>query len=149
MGLIRHSIDVDVPVSVAYQQWIQIEDFPHFMESVEEVQQISATQVHFVTRMVKKRKAWKARITEQIPEQLITWESDDGDAPYGMVTFGALDEDKTRMKLEIHYEPVGAIDRGARLITIVSHQIGQELERFKRFIENCPAAAEAWRSAVP
>ena len=51
MAQIQQSVDVDVPVSVAYNQWTQFESFPHFMTGVESIRQVSDTRNHWVTNI--------------------------------------------------------------------------------------------------
>ena len=67
MAMIEKSIEGEVPVSTAYNQWTQFEEFPQFMEGVEEVTQLDDQRLHWVATVGGQKKEWYARITEQIP----------------------------------------------------------------------------------
>ena len=47
MSEIIESIEVDVPVRTAYDQWTQFEEFPRFMDGVESVAQVDNTTLEF------------------------------------------------------------------------------------------------------
>jgi hypothetical protein len=89
MSTIDKAIEVNVPVSTAYNQWTQFEDFPKFMEGVEEVRQLDDTHQHWCADVGGKRKEWDAVITEQVPDQRIAWHSTGGAPNGGVVTFPA------------------------------------------------------------
>ena len=73
MSQIIESIEVDVPVRVAYDQWTQFEEFPRFMEAVEKVEQLDDTTLRWTAEIAGVKKTWKASITEQTPDQRIAW----------------------------------------------------------------------------
>src|SRR3712207_7910134 len=97
MPTIEQSIDVDVPVSTAYNQWTQFEEFPKFMEGVESIRQVDDTHLHWVTEIGGKREEFDAQVEEQTPDQRIAWRSTGGAKHAGVVTFHKVDEGKTRV----------------------------------------------------
>ena len=111
MAKIEKSIDVDVPISVAYNQWTQFEDFPKFMEGVEEVTQLDDARQHWVANINGQRKEWYAKITEQVPDQRIAWTSEGGTFTSGVVTFQRSDENKTQVMLQMEYAPRAPLRR--------------------------------------
>ena len=110
MAKIEKSVDVDVPVSVAYNQWTQFEEFPQFMEGVDEVSQLDDTRLHWKATIAGKTKEWYSKITEQIPDQRIAWTSEGGTFTAGVVTFHRIDENETRVMLQMEYDPEGILD---------------------------------------
>src|SRR3954465_3116420 len=90
MSTIEKSIDVEVPVHTAYNQWTQFEEFPRFMEGVKRGQQVTDTQLHWGAEVAGKEKEWNARITEQVPDMRIAWTSERGAHNGGVVTFHKL-----------------------------------------------------------
>ncbi|HEX2626170.1 MAG TPA: SRPBCC family protein [Candidatus Limnocylindrales bacterium] len=148
MSKVEHSIDVDVPVRTAYDQWTQFEEFPRFMERVESVKQIDDTHLHWVATVAGKRKEWDAEITEQTPDQRIAWTSTTGARNAGVVTFHHIDDDTTRVMLQLDVEPEGAIEAVGTAVGIFEHEVAGDLERFKKFIESRGSETGAWRGEV-
>ncbi|HJP87684.1 MAG TPA: SRPBCC family protein [Candidatus Limnocylindrales bacterium] len=148
MAKVEHSIDVDVPVQVAYDQWTQFEDFPRFMDKVESVKQIDDTHLHWVATVAGKRKEWDAEITEQTPDQRIAWTSTTGARNAGVVTFHHLDDNTTRVMLQLDVEPEGIIETAGTAVGIFENQVVGDLERFKDFIEARGTETGAWRGEV-
>jgi uncharacterized membrane protein len=148
MATIEKSIDVDVPVRTAYDQWTQFEEFPRFMESVESVKQLDDTHLHWVAKVGGKRKEWDARITEQIPDKRIAWTSEGGAGNAGVVTFHRLGDHKTRVMLQIEYEPEGIVETAGDALGVVTSRIAGDLQRFKEFIESRGRETGAWRGNV-
>jgi uncharacterized membrane protein len=148
MATIEKSIDVNVPVRVAYNQWTQFEEFPRFMEGVREVRQLDARRLHWVASIGGKEEEWDAEITEQTPDQRIAWHSTSGARNAGVVTFHYLDENKTRVMLQLEYEPEGVVENAGKLLGLISHRVEGDLERFKQFIEERGRETGAWRGEV-
>jgi uncharacterized membrane protein len=148
METITKSIDVNVPVRTAYNQWTQFEEFPRFMEGVEEVKQIDDTRLHGVANIGGKRKEWYARITEQVPDQRIAWRDEGGAKNTGVVVFHPIDQNKTRITVRIDYEPEGMTEKTGDMIGVVSRRVEGDLERFKDFIEKRGKETGAWRGTV-
>lgn len=143
-----HSIDVNVPVRTAYNQWTQFEEFPHFMEGVKEVRQITDTTLHWRAEIAGKEEEWDAVISEQIPDQRIAWTSITGAKNAGVVTFHYIDPNTTRVTLQIDYDPQGLVENVGDALGMVKARIGGDLERFKKFIESRQTETGAWRGEV-
>ena len=107
METIEKSIEVEAPLSAVYNQWTQFEEFPRFMEGVESVQQMGDRRLHWCATVAGKKKEWDAEIREQVPDEKIIWNSTSGDENAGMVKFDSLGADKTRVHLEMSYDPEG------------------------------------------
>jgi uncharacterized membrane protein len=143
-----HSIDVHVPIRTAYNQWTQFEEFPHFMEGVKEVRQITDTTLHWRAEIAGKEEEWDAVISEQIPDQRIAWTSITGAKNAGVVTFHHIDPNTTRVTLQIDYEPEGLVENVGEILGLVKTRMGRDLERFKKFIESRQMETGAWRGEV-
>ena len=148
MSQIEQSIEVKVPVRTAYNQWTQFEDFPQFMEGVQRVDQLSDTRLHWVADIAGTRKEWDARITEQTPDDRIAWTSETGARNAGVVTFHKLSPEKTRIMLQLEYEPEDATETVGDALGFVSRRVTGDLERFKEFIESRGRETGAWRGEV-
>lgn len=148
MSTVEKSIDVNVPVRTAYNQWTQFEDFPQFMEGVVEVRQLDDTHQHWCADIGGKRKEWDAQITEQVPDQRIAWRSTSGAPNGGVVTFHRLNDDTTRIMLQMEYDPEGITENIGDAVGAVSRRVEGDLERFKDFIESRGQATGAWRGNV-
>jgi uncharacterized membrane protein len=148
MSNIEQSIDVEVPVRTAYDQWTQFEDFPRFMDGVEEIRQLDDTHTHWRTRVAGREKAFDATITEQTPDQRIAWTSEQGPEHAGVVTFHRLDEGRTRVMLQMDYEPEGALEKAGDALGLVRRRVEGDLERFKELIEGRGTQSGGWRGEV-
>jgi uncharacterized membrane protein len=148
MATIEQSIDVEVPVRTAYDQWTQFEQFPQFMEGVEEVRQSGDTQTHWRAKVAGKEKEFDAVITEQTPDQRIAWTSEGGPEHAGVVTFHRLGEAKTRVMLQMDYEPEGVAEKIGDALGLVERRVKGDLARFKELIESRGTATGAWRGQV-
>jgi uncharacterized membrane protein len=148
MSQILETIDVDVPVRTAYDQWTQFEEFPRFMEGVEKVEQMTDTTLEWTAEIGGVRKCWKAEITEQTPDQRIAWNAVDGAENAGVVTFHRLDDRKTRVTLQLDVEPDGVVESAGDALGFVQRRAAGDLERFKEFIEGRGVATGAWRGTV-
>ncbi len=150
MANIEQSIDVDVPVRTAYDQWTQFEEFPQFMEGVEQIKQLDDTHTHWTTKIAGKTKEFEAVITEQTPDQRIAWTTEQGAEHAGVVTFHRLDDHKTRVMLQLDYQPEGVAEKVGDAVGIVERRVKGDLERFKQLIEPRGPGGEtgAWRSEV-
>jgi uncharacterized membrane protein len=148
MERIQKSIDVDRPLHQVYNQWTQFEEFPRFMEGIKGVKQFDDTRLHWVAEIAGKEKQWTAKIIEQIPDHRIAWESESGEYTSGVVSFQALGPDRTRVTLEISYDPKGFIENAGDTIGVVSRRIENDLEHFKEFIENRGQETGAWRGTI-
>jgi len=148
MSTVEKAIDVSVPVRTAYNQWTQFEEFPRFMEGVEEVRQLNDTKLHWKAEVGGKKKEWDAKITEQLPDQRIAWRSEAGDENGGVVTFHKLDDHKTRIMLQLAYEPANFVESIGDKLGFMSRRLQGDLDRFKKFIEARGQETGAWRGTV-
>ena len=148
MAKVEKSIDVNVPLRTAYNQWTQFEEFPRFMEGVEEVRQLDDTRLHWKASIAGKTEEWDAVITDQIPDQRIAWTSTSGAENSGVITFAPAGPDKTRVTAVIGYEPEGIVEKAGDALGVVDARVKGDLERFKTFIEKRGAATGAWRGEV-
>ncbi|MEX5218386.1 MAG: SRPBCC family protein [Nitrospiraceae bacterium] len=148
MSTIEKSIEVDVPVRTAYNQWTQFEEFPKFMEGVQEVTQVDDTHLHWKATIAGKDKQWNAVITEQRPDDRIAWKSIDGAKNAGCVTFHRLSDSKSKVMLQLDYEPEGAVENVGDIVGVVSTRVAGDLNRFKDFIESRGRETGAWRGDV-
>lgn len=142
------SIDVAVPVSTAYNQWTQFEEFPRFMASVQEVRQVDDTHLHWRAVVAGKEKEWDAEITEQVPDQRIAWRSTGGVRNSGLVTFEPIGANRTRVRLQMDYEPETAGEKVGAAIGGVKLTTRGNLQRFKELIERRGVETGAWRGTV-
>jgi uncharacterized membrane protein len=142
------SIEVDVPVSTAYNQWTQFEEFPQFMEGVESVTQVDDTRLHWVAEIAGTRREWDAEIVDQEPDQRIAWRSIDGTGNAGVVTFRPVGEARTQITLDLDVEPEGLVEKIGDKLGFVSKQAEGDLKRFKEFIESRGVETGAWRGEV-
>jgi uncharacterized membrane protein len=148
MSVIEKSIEINVPVKTAYNQWTQFEEFPRFMEGVKEVKQIDDTHLHWKADVGGKEKEWKAEITEQIPDERIAWRSREGAKNAGVVTFHRLSDSKSKVMLQLEYDPDGVVEKVGDAAGVVSQRVLGDLERFKQYIESRRQETGEWRGTV-
>jgi uncharacterized membrane protein len=144
----EHSIDVERPLRTVYNQWTQFETFPQFMDGVESITQIDETHAHWVTKTGGATREFDTQITEQDPDQRISWKTTSGPSHAGVVTFHRLDEHVTRVMLQMDFEPEGMTETVGDKLGVVDHRLKGDLKRFKDFIEARPAETGAWRGDV-
>ena len=148
MASIQKPIDVDVPVRTAYNQWTQFEEFPQFMEGVEEVRQLDDRRLHWRAKVAGKTEEWDAVITEQIPDERVAWRNTTGAENAGVVTFHHLSANSTRVMLQLEYDPHGLVENVGSALGVVERRVEGDLKRFKEFIESKGAATGAWRGEI-
>jgi uncharacterized membrane protein len=145
---VEESVVVDVPVRVAYDQWTQFEDFPLFMKDVEEVEQIDTEVLHWRAKVRGVERDWTARITEQIPDARVAWRSEEGAENAGVVTFHALDDEHTKVMLQLVFEPDGLAEHYADKVGLVKERAVSDLAGFKAFIETRGHPTGSWRGTI-
>ena len=148
MATVQESIAVNVPLSQAYNQWTQFEDFPQFMSGVDAVRQLDDTTVHFETSIGGVKRDYDARITSQDPDRQVSWESLDSPRNAGTVRFAELGPAETRVDVELSWEPDSATEKIGAAVGLDSRQVGADLQRFKKFIEGRDFETGAWRERV-
>jgi len=148
MATIEKSVQVNVPVRTAYNQWTQFEQFPRFMEGIEEVRQLDDKRLHWRANIAGNAQEWDAEITEQVPDRVIAWRSTSGAENGGRVSFSSTSDVKTRVALRIDYDPQGVVETAGDVMGVVSHRVEEDLERFKDYIENRGVETGAWRGEI-
>jgi uncharacterized membrane protein len=148
MASVTKSIDVNVPVRTAYDQWTQFESFPQFMEGVEDVRQQGDKRLHWRAKIGGKTQEWDAEITEQHPDHRVAWRSTMGDTNAGVVTFHQLDPRQTRVTTQIDYEPQGVVEHVGDALGVLDRRVQGDLKRFKEFIESRGVETGAWRGDI-
>jgi uncharacterized membrane protein len=145
---IEQSIEVNVPVSTAYNQWTQFEEFPRFMEGVKSVRQLDDTTLEWTAEIAGDEETWTAEISEQSPDERIAWHAIGGKTNAGVVTFHYIDDDTTRVMLQMDWEPEGAMQKAGEAMGLDDRRVKGDLERFKEFIETRGQETGAWRGEV-
>ena len=148
MSQIIETIEVDVPVRTAYDQWTQFEQFPRFMEGVEKVEQLTDTTLEWTARIAGIERSWRAEITEQEPDQRVAWQSIGGARNAGVVTFHRLADRRSRVTLQLDVEPTGPVETVGDAVGAVERRVEGDLKRFKEFIEARGEPTGAWRGEV-
>jgi uncharacterized membrane protein len=148
MGEVKESIELNVPVSTAYNQWTQFEDFPKFMDNVESVTQLDDTHQRWIAEIRGKREEWKAEITHQEPDKLIAWRALEGKENSGLVEFEPLEGNRTQVEVTLTWEPEGLVEAAADKIGVSDRAIKVDLEHFKELIESRGVETGAWRGEV-
>lgn len=148
MEQLEHSIEVDAPVSVTYNQWTQFEDFPRFMEGVESVTQIDDTHVHWVAEVAGTKKEWDAEITQQVPDREIDWVGLGNPDNRGRIVFESIDATTSKVTMMLDYDPKGVVEEVGDALGFVKRRVRGDMERFKEFIEVRGRETGGWRGEV-
>ena len=148
MARTEKTIDVNVPIRTAYDQWTQFESFPQFMEGVEAVRQIDDKRLEWRAKIAGKTEKWTAEITEQTPDHVIAWRSTSGAENTGRVSFMPVDPMTTKVTVEIGYDPQGLVEKAGDAMGMMDRRVEGDLQRFKQFIEERGAETGAWRGEI-
>ena len=148
MGRVEKSIQVEVPVRQAYNQWTQFEAFPKFMEAVTSVRQLDDAHLHWTASIAGREVEWDAEVTEQRPDEVVAWRSTSGAKNAGAVTFMPMGPDRTEVTLRMEVDPEGPIETAGEAVGVLDRQVEGDLERFKDFIERRQVATGGWRGSV-
>ncbi|MDQ6605160.1 MAG: SRPBCC family protein [Actinomycetota bacterium] len=148
MSTIEESIEVRSPLRAVYDQWTQFEEFPKFMEGVAEVRQIDDTHLHWVAEFGGQRHEWDAEVTEQKPDARVAWKNTDGKDNAGVVTFHRIDDDKTRVMVQMDFVPEGIVEKLGSLIGAADRRVRGDLERFRELVENAAGQPNGWREEI-
>ncbi|TDN93144.1 SRPBCC family protein [Microbacterium sp. BK668] len=145
---VEKRILVNVPLSVAYNQWTQFEEFPHFMSGIKSVTQVDDKNLHWVAEIAGVKRQWDATILEQVPDKKVSWAATEGATNSGSVTFEDVGGGQTQVHLVLEYEPEGIVEKIGDKLNVVENRAEGDLERFKEFIESEGYATGAWRGSV-
>ena len=148
MAEVKESIEVNVPVSTAYNQWTQFEEFPQFMDNVESVRQLDDAHLRWVAEIGGKQEEWTSEITHQASDSRIAWRSTEGKQNSGDVRFESLGADRTRIEVIFGWEPEGLLEAAGDKLGLAEGGVKTDLERFKELIERRGAESGAWRGEV-
>src|ERR671933_2238354 len=148
MTKVEKSVEVAVPVSTAYNQWTQFEEFPQFMSGVQQVEQLDDRTMRWVAEIAGVRRQWIATVLEQVPNRKVAWAATEGATNAGAVTFQTVGGGRTLVTLSLDYEPEGVVEKVGDALNIVERQATGDLERFKAFIESRGTETGAWRGEV-
>ena len=149
MPQVIETVDVNVPVSTAYNQWTQFESFPKFLSVVEEITQTSDTLTHWRVKIAGQEREFDAEITEQHPDERVAWNSVGGEENHaGVVTFHKLADDETRVTVQLDWEATGLAEKAGALLGVDNHVIKKDLQHFKEFIESEGVETGSWRGDV-
>ncbi|MEU3607722.1 SRPBCC family protein [Streptomyces sp. NPDC035033] len=147
--MVHDTIEVAAPLREVYDQWTQFEEFPSFMDGVEEVRQLDDRLCHWRTRIAGATREFDTEIVDQLPDERIAWRTVGGDVKQkGVVTFERVDDEHTRVRLAMEVEPSGVTDRAAKAMGVLESRIEGDLRRFKRFIEDRDRATGGWRGRL-
>jgi uncharacterized membrane protein len=145
---VSEEIEVDVPVSAAYNQWTQFEQFPSFMDGVESVTQLDDALLRWVATVGGRRAEWEAKILDQDPDRRISWVSTEGKDTRGTVMFTPLGPSRTKLQIELTYTPEGTLEQAGSAAGIDRRRVRGDLERFKQLIESQGTEDGAWRGEI-
>jgi carbon monoxide dehydrogenase subunit G len=145
---VEKSVLVNVPISVAYNQWTQFEDFPQFMGGVTKVTQLGEDRLEWVAEIAGVKRRWEAKVLEQVPDSRVAWAATEGATNAGSVTFQDVGGGQTSVHLSLEYEPEGLVEKVGDKLNVVENQAEGDLDRFKAFIEAEGYATGAWRGTV-
>jgi uncharacterized membrane protein len=145
---IVESIEVNVPLRTAYNQFTQFEDFPQFMKSVKEIRQLDDKRLHWKANVAGEDKEWDAEITEQIPDKRIAWRSIGGVRNAGVVTFHKISDNVTRVTLQMDYQPDGALEAIGDALGAVRMETRTNLQNYKEMLEKRGSETGAWRGKI-
>ena len=148
MASFERSIEINVPVRTAYNQWTQFEEFQQYMDGVEEVRQLDDTRLHWKVSIAGKEEEWNATITDQIPDQHVAWRSTSGSENAGVIHFQPLGPNQTKVTAVIDYDPDGIVENLGDKLGLVGRRVEGDLEQFKTFIEGRGAETGAWRGEI-
>ncbi|MFC8243881.1 SRPBCC family protein [Streptomyces chartreusis] len=149
MSTVKEAIEVHVSLRKAYDQWTQFEEFPNFMEGVDEVTQLDDRHNHWITSIGGVRREFDTEIVDQLADDRITWRTVDGETRQrGSVRFEPLDDMHTRVELTMDVEPTGMAEKGADALGLIDRRVKGDLRRFKDYVESGGADSDGWRGRI-
>ncbi|WP_416429944.1 SRPBCC family protein [Paenarthrobacter nicotinovorans] len=132
---VNKTIMVNVPISTAYRQWTQFEEFPHFMGGVERVTRLGDDRLEWVAEIAGVHRTWEARIVQQDVDRAVAWAAVEGVKNAGWVEFKEAGPSQTSLHLSLEYEPHGVLEFLGDKLHIVERQAESDLKKFKEYIE--------------
>jgi uncharacterized membrane protein len=148
MARVKKTIEVDVPVRVAYDQWTQFEDFPEFMDGIERVVQVDDRILDWTATVGGQTRSWRAEIVDQTPDKRIAWKATEGTSNAGAVVFEALGTERTQVELTLEADPDGPVDTAGVALGFLDRRVDGDLGRFKTYIEARREPTGAWTGEI-
>ena len=148
MSDVNATVDVNQPLRTVYNQWTQFEEFPNFMEGVEEVTQVDEATLIWRAQIAGIERIWRSRIVKQEPDRVIEWVSTEGSRNSGRVTFEPLGPRTTRVQLALDLEPQDLVEKVGQGLGFVARRAQGDLDRFRQFIEDRFSETGAWRGEI-
>jgi uncharacterized membrane protein len=145
---IQQSVEVAVPIKIAYNRWTQFEDWPEFMHRFEGVDQGDDTTLSFTVKMWGLTRRFEAEIVEQRPDERIEWNVTEGPSHTGVVTFHELAPRLTRVEVSLDFDPHGMLEKMARGMRFTKRAVRADLHRFKAIVELDEEAEGGWRGTI-
>lgn len=134
-------IDVKAPINAVYSLWTRFERFPEFMHGVDSVTRQGDDELHWVVSIAGVEREFDATITEQRLDERVAWRSTDGKLHTGAVTFSRVDDEHTRVMLQMEWQPQGVVEQAGQLLGLDDLQVIRDLHRFKALAEGASAEA--------
>lgn len=147
-SVVQETLELELPVATVYNQWTQFEQFPRFMDGVEQVRQLDDSRLHWVASVGGRRAEWDAKILEQHPDRQISWASEDGRTTRGTVSFEPLGDKRTLLTLSMSYQLEGIQERLGSAVGFDRRRVRGDLERFKQLIESQASESGGWRGEI-
>lgn len=148
MKTVSGDVDIDIPVRQVYNQWTQFEDYPSFMSGVKSVRQIDDTHMHWVVNVAGVEREFDAEIVEQLPDQRIAWQSLDEPQHAGVVTFHSLNDEQSRIRLQLDWNPEGIVEQVGAVLHVDDAQVARDLHRFAEMMHEKGFGSQGWRGKV-
>jgi uncharacterized membrane protein len=132
---IQCSIDIAVPLQVAYDQWMELEFLPEGIHTVRRIRRDGDRLRGRIAGAVRERSRWRAEIREERPEESFAWRSLAGSDCLGLLTFHRLAERLTRLELELDVIAENAAQAFELLTHIADRRAEADMRRFKADLE--------------
>ncbi|MFH9267861.1 SRPBCC family protein [Streptomyces sp. NPDC017546] len=147
--VIVEDIDVGVPVREAYDQWAQFQEFSSFAKGVVSVEQTGDTTSNWKVKVAKSTRSWKANVTEQVPDERISWTTEGAKGTVkGVVTFHAITDGLTRVLLVLEYFPKGLFEKTGNIWRAQGRRARLDLKLYRKFIMMRGEATDSWRGEI-
>ncbi|MFH8791549.1 SRPBCC family protein [Streptomyces sp. NPDC017941] len=147
--VILEYVDVGVPVREAYDQWTQLQEFSTFAKGVKSATPAGDTDSDWQLKVFWSSRSWKAHVTEQVPDQRISWTSEGAKGTTkGVVTFHPLGEQLTRVLLIIEYYPKGLFEKTGNIWRAQGRRARLDLKHYARHITMRGEASDGWRGEI-
>ncbi|MBI0293900.1 SRPBCC family protein [Streptomyces sp. PRKS01-29] len=142
-------IDVGVPVREAYDQWTQFQEFSTFAKGVVSVEKADDTSSNWKVKVAKSTRSWRANVTEQVPDERISWTTEGAKGTVkGVVTFHPLGDNLTRVLLVLEYFPKGLFEKTGNIWRAQGRRARLDLKLYRKFIMMRGEATDGWRGEI-